>query len=91
MVVDWNLIVVAVILTSISFGLMALFGTRPLAIALVWIITRMPGHSGATCIVYELEPVGPWLGVCEKACKNPWMVNSCYQMSGVKPYESENN
>ena len=100
MAMEWTLTVWAIILTSISFILVALFGTRPLAIALVWVITRIPGHSGATCPVYFLEPIGPWPGVCEKACRNPPgsmgtdMVGACYFLSGQtrdEDYESKNN
>lgn len=77
-----------IMLTTFSFAMVFMFGTRPLAIALVWMITRVPGHSGSDCPVYYLDPMGPWPGVCEKACKNRIgamgvsQIEACYFMSG---------
>lgn len=84
----WNFTVMVILITSFSFAMIFMFGTRPLAMAMVWVITRVNRpFAPRACPIYDLEPTGPWPGVCEKACSNPWMVNSCYQMSGVIPHE----
>jgi len=84
---DWPLTIWAIVLTSVSFILVALFGTRPLAIAMVWVISRLPGHAPYKCPVYHLDPPGPWPGVCEKACPmrpgpmGDRMIDACNMMS----------
>ena len=92
---DFNLTVMVILLTSFSFAMMFMFGTRPLAIALVWAITRIDKpFAPKACMIYNLEPVGPWPGICDKACNNKWMVESCYRISGQTrnvDYESKNN
>lgn len=88
MTADWTMTMVAIVLTTVSFILVARFGTRPLAIAMVWIIARLPGHAPYKCPVYHLEPLGPWDGVCEIACpdrRGPMgvrMIDACRLMSG---------
>jgi hypothetical protein len=82
------LLLLGAIMTVVNLAIYFMFGPEPLAMALVWILTRIPGHAGARCPVYFLDPVGPWPGVCERACRNGvgdfgiTMVKACYVMSG---------
>jgi hypothetical protein len=85
-----NLIILAMGLTAINLVIYFMFGPELFAMALVWIISRLPGHTGVMCVVYYLEPMGPWPGVCEKACRNPTgalgvnLVDACYFLSGQR-------
>ena len=86
-----NLILVAIFLTGFNGLVYIVYGPKYFAMALVYLISRFPGHAGATCVVYYLDPVGPWPGVCDRACRNPPgqlrgldLVGACYQMSGVE-------
>ena len=83
------LIVLAMVLTASNVLIYIWYGPKYFAMALVYLISRFPGHAGATCVVYYLEPHGPWPGVCDRACRNPPghvgtdLVGDCYLMSGV--------
>ena len=85
-----TIIRLAVILTAFNVLVYLVSGPKYFAMALVYMISRFPGHAGATCVVYYLDPVGPWPGVCDRACRNPPgqlkgldLVGACYFLSGV--------
>lgn len=85
-----NLLLLVIVLTGFNVLVYIVSGPKYFAMALVYMISRFPGHAGATCVVYYLDPVGPWPGVCDRACRNPpgyggWvdLVGACYLMSGV--------
>ena len=84
-----TLFLVAIFLTGFNVLVYIVSGPKYFAMALVYLISRFPGHAGATCVVFHLDPVGPWVGVCDIACRNPPgymgtdLVGACYWMSGV--------
>ncbi len=84
-----NLVLLAGGLTVANLAIYFMFGSDVHAMGLVYLISRFPGHAGATCVVYYLEPMGPWPGVCDIACRNPPghmgtdLVGACYFLSGV--------
>jgi hypothetical protein len=89
--VTWvqTLFLVAGVLTVVNLAIYFMFGSDVHAMGLVFLISRFPGHAGATCVVYYLDPIGPWPGVCDRACRNPPghmgtdLVGACYLMAGV--------
>lgn len=85
-----NLVLLAIILTGFNVLVYIVSGPRYFTMVLIYLISRLPGHAGATCVVYYLEPLGPWPGVCDIACRNPRgymgtdLVGACYLLSGVE-------
>ncbi|MHC4573370.1 MAG: hypothetical protein ACYS76_04450 [Planctomycetota bacterium] len=80
----WELIVnVGLVVTALNVVLIVgsylIFGKESIYRAILWLYikARGPLHNGATCAIYPLEPMGPWVGVCE-ICK---FIDACEVMA----------
>lgn len=79
-----NLLVLAGVLTVANLAIYFMFGSDVHAMGLVFLITRLPRSHWTTCKIYHLDPVGPWVGICDRACGIHHAYKACYIMSGVE-------
>ena len=76
-----HLISLAIVLTSLNILIYAVTGPKYFAMALVYLITRLPRGHWTTCKVYHLDPPGPWVGICDRVCGIPHAYKACLKRS----------
>ena len=63
--------IIVVVLVFLVYGKLGVYR------GLLWLYMRRPNHVGSNCLVFYLDPPGPWPGVCE-ICK---YIDSCEFMA----------
>lgn len=85
----WDLAInIAVLFTVLNIVVVALvyliWGKVRIYQGILWLYMRRPNHTGATCAIFYLDPMGPWPEVCD-ICK---YVDACEYLASLESVEN---
>ncbi len=84
----WDIVInVALVVTGLNVLVVVLvylvWGKVRIYQGILWLYMRRPNHSGATCGVFYLDPMGPWPEVCD-ICK---YIDACEVLANLPDAE----